>query len=217
MVLKTHYATFLALASPIFSHFLYTIRRSWWAQFGANRMSKYLSVLDIFRKRSQNKVPEWYWKHIMQFFSHLPDRIFLIFCIPLEGDIGHILAQTACRNDLSFSIYWGKGAKIGVRIGTENLLCRFLQFASLDFSDFQQAVRAQHWVHLRRICISKDFRFLTFWSKRAKNWRFWIFLKIRFLVLCKETLFFFYTCRWVLCPVLNFFHLQDWSYSLWLV
>ena len=150
----------------------------------------------------------------MQLFSHLPHRIFLIFCIPLEGDMGHILAQTACRNDLSFSIYWGKGAKIGVRIGTENLLCRFLQFASLDFSDFQQAVRAQHWVHLRRICISKDFRFLTFWSKRAKNWRFWIFLKIRFLVLCKETLFFFYTCRWVLCPVLNFFHLQDWSYSV---
>ena len=90
----------------------------------------------------------------MQLFSHLPDRIFLIFCIPLEGVIGHILEQTACRNDFSFSIYWGKGAKIEVRIGTENLLCRFLQFGSLDFSDFQQAVRAQHWVHLRRICIS---------------------------------------------------------------
>ena len=187
------------------------------AQFGANRISKYLSVLDIFRKRCQNKVPEWCWKHTMQLFSHLPHRIFLIFYIPLESDMGHILAQTACRNDFSFSIYWGKGAKIGVRIGTENLLCRFLQFGSLDFSDFQQAVRAQHWVHLRRICISKDFRFLTFWSKRAKNWRFWIFLKIRFLVLCKETLFFFYTCRWVLYPVLNFFHLQDWSYSIWLV
>ena len=153
----------------------------------------------------------------MQLFSHLLHRIFLIFCIPLEGDMGYILAQAACRNDLSFSIYWGKGAKIGVRIGTENLLCRFLQFGSLDFSDYQQAVRAQHWVHLRRICISKDFRFLTFWSKSAKNWRFCIFLKIRFLVLCKETLFFFYTCRWVLCPVLNFFHLQVWSYSLWLV
>ena len=115
----------------------------------------------------------------MQFFSHLPDRIFLIFCIPLEGDIGHIFAQTASRNDLSFSIYWGKAAKIGVRMETEKLLCRFLQFASLDFSDFQQAVRAQHCVHLHRICISKDFRFLTFWSKkRPKIDVFEYFLKL---------------------------------------
>ena len=153
----------------------------------------------------------------MQLFLHLPHRIFLIFCIPLEGDIGHILAQTACRSDFLFSIYWGKGAKIGVRIGTENLLCRFLQFGSLDFSDFQQAVRAQHWVHLRRISISNRLPVLDILVKKCQNWRFSIFLKIRFLVLCKETLFLFYTCRWVLCPVLNFFHLQDWSYSLWLV
>ena len=52
----------------------------------------------------------------MQFFSHLPHRIFLIFCISLEGDIRHSLAETACRNDFSFSIYWGKRGKIGVRI-----------------------------------------------------------------------------------------------------
>ena len=159
MVLKTHYATFLAVASSDFSNFLYTIRRWYRAHFGANCMSKWFVVLDILGKRGQNRGQNW-------------DRKFVV---------------------------------------------PFLQFRSLHFSDFQQGVRAQHWVHLRRICISKDFRFLTFWSKRAKNWRFWIFLKIRFLVLCKETLFFFYTCRWVLCPVLNFFHLQDWSYSLWLV
>ena len=172
MVLKTHYATFLAVASSIFSHFLHTIRRSQWAHFGANRMSKYLSVLEIFRKRSQNKVPEWYRKHIVQLFSHLPHRIFLIFCIPLEGDMGHILAQTACRNDLSFSIYWGKGAKIGVRIGTENLLCRFLQFASLDFSDFQQAIRAKHWVQFRKICISNGLPVLDILVKKGQKLTF---------------------------------------------
>ena len=115
----------------------------------------------------------------MQFFSHLPDRIFLIFCIPLEGDIGHILAQTACRNDLSFSIYWGKGAKIGVRIGTENLLCHFLQFDSLDFSDFQQPVRAQQWVHLRRICISNGLPVLDILVKKGQKLTFFLyFLKL---------------------------------------
>ena len=114
----------------------------------------------------------------MQLFSHLPHRIFLIFCIPLEGDIGHILAQTACRNDFLFSIYWGKGAKIGVRIGTENLLCRFLQFGSLDFSDFQQAVRAQHWVHLRRICILRTSGSWHFGQKGPKIDVFDYFLKL---------------------------------------
>ena len=135
-------------------------------------MSKYLSVLDIFRKRCQNKVPAWYRKHIMPLFSHLPYRIFLSFCIPLEGDMGHILAQTACRNIFSFSIYWEKGVKIGVRIGTENLLCRFLQFGTLEFSDFYEAVRAQHWVHLRRICISNGLPVLHIMVKKGQKLSF---------------------------------------------
>ena len=108
----------------------------------------------------------------MPLLSHLSQRMFLIFCIALEGDIGHISAQTACRNHLLFLIYWGKGAKIGVRIGTENLLCRFLQFGSLDYSDFHLAVRAQPWVHLPRNRISNGLPVLDILVKKGQKLTF---------------------------------------------
>ena len=80
-------------------------------------MSKYLSVLDIFRKRSQNKVPEWYWKQFLQFFSHLPDRIFLIFGIPIEGDIGHILRKPHVEMIFCSRYIGEKGPKSGSELG----------------------------------------------------------------------------------------------------
>ena len=178
-------------------------------------MSKYLSVLDIFRKRCQNKVPEWYWKHIMQFFSHLPDRIFLIICIPLDGDIGHILAQTACRNDFSFSIYWGKGAKIGVRIGTESLLSDFFNLAHWIFLIFSKLLEPNTGYIYAESAFLRTSGSWHFGQKGPKIYVFEYFLKLDSWYYAKKPYFCsIYTCPWVLCPVLNFFHLQDRSYSV---
>ena len=132
-------------------------------------MSKYLSVLDIFWKRSQNKVPEWYWKHIMQLFSHLPHRIFLIFCIPLDHYTiwGTFWPETHVEIIFRSRYIKENGPTSGSETGPK--ICSAVFF---NFSDCQQPVRALHWVHLCRICISNALSVLDILVKTCQKLTF---------------------------------------------
>ena len=85
-----------------------------------------------------------------------------------------------------------KGPKSGSELGPKIYCAVFFNLAQWIFLIFSKPIEPNTGYIYAESAFLTDFRFLTFWSKSAKNWRFWIFLKIRFLVLCKETLFLFY-------------------------
>ena len=56
------------------------------------------------QKLGRNPGPKWYRKQrIFQSFSDLARQIFLISCMPLEVNSGHVSVKTACPGNIRFS------------------------------------------------------------------------------------------------------------------